>query len=134
MITITEYTKDTGKISRMISATLPETLELNKKHGFDYLIGEGYSQTQYILNEEIIERPIFTPQIDKQTILANGTDIVTISNLIGGEKSVQLIGPVSDQWVEQNTEFALTVNIQGSYTVKITKWPYQDAEVTFNAT
>jgi hypothetical protein len=133
MISLTEYIPATGKITRIMSATFLESLELNKREGYAYFEGEAYSRTQYISGGEIVDRPVFVPVADKQTISADGVDVITITGLPTGSTDIKLVGPVFDQWTDTEYTVELTVNMQGSYTISFEHWPYQDAEVTFNA-
>lgn len=133
MISLTEYIPATGKITRIMSATFLESLNLNKRKGYGYFEGEAFSRTQYISNRLVVGRPIFVPVADKETISADGVDILAITGLPEGKTNVKLTGPVFDQWVETADTIELTVNMPGTYTIFLEQWPYQDAEVTFNA-
>jgi hypothetical protein len=133
MMSLTEYLADTGKITRMVSATSEENLNLNKRDGFSYISGESFGTIQYVNNNVIVSRPTFDVKTNKTTIKADGIDEIVFSDLPSGENKISLYVAVNDSWIENNSSFSLTVNMPGQYRMLIQQWPYQDVEVTFNA-
>ena len=132
MIEVTEYNAATGRIGLYWGFANQEMFDLNKKEGLDYIDGRYNGAEQYVVNSEIQPRPTFTPTADKTTIKADGVDVITISGLPSAMNEFRLDGPAYDAW-EQMGDVQLTVNLPGTYTLRISQWPYQDAEVTFNA-
>ena len=132
MIDITYYDKSTGVFGESWFYQTQETKNLNVQ-GRDYVIGKWDTRTYYMLNAQPTERPIFTPTISPGSIPADGVSTVTISGF-PADSSLKISGPIEDTWDETGTTSSITVNLPGTYRVVIQKWPYQYAEVTFNAT
>ena len=91
------------------------------------------SPTAYYLDGEFVERPTFALTVDKSSITADGHDVITISGLPDGACQVMLWGAVVDSW-EQEGDIQLTANLPGNYQLRISQWPYQDQEISFDAT
>jgi hypothetical protein len=87
---------------------------------------------QYVLNGAIAQRPTWQPVVSAATIPADGQTPIVISGL-PQSSAVQVFGPVTDAWQETSGEVSLTVNLPGSYIVRISPFPYQDVEVKFDA-
>ena len=94
-------------------------------------IYEGKSS--YVKDGAIAERPTFTSSATPVSIPADGVSIVTISGF-PADSTLTISGPINETWTETEITTELTVNLPGSYKVRIENWPYQDAEVAFNAT
>ena len=108
-----------------------------EREGFDTVVIEEYVDYSrrdiYIKNETLTERPSFSPTISPTSIPADGVSIVTILGF-PADSILTISGPISETWTETETSTELTVNLPGTYKVRIENWPHQDAEVTFNAT
>lgn len=133
MIEVTEYEISTGRILLVRGFPDQETLNLNLVDGHNFIEGYFNGGEMYFVDDQPVSRPTFTPIATKTLIEANGTDVLTITDLPTGECEIHLWGPASDSWA-QDGDIKLTVNMPGAYTIRISQWPYQDAEVTFNAT
>jgi hypothetical protein len=107
-----------------------------EREGFDTIVVEEnieFSRKDiYVKDGAIAERPTFTTTISSETIPADGVSMVTISGF-PADSSLKISGPIEDTWDETGTTSSITVNLPGTYRVVIQKWPYQYAEVTFNA-
>jgi hypothetical protein len=108
------------------------SVEINKRQGFSYIDGEFGGTSFYVKENTVTPRPTFTLTADKTSIVADGQDVITISGLPEGECDVQLWGAVNDQWT-QTGDIQLTANIPGAYQIRVSQWPYQEQEITFNA-
>ena len=97
---------------------------------FNYLEGEGSGDTQYIDNGVITDRPSMNLSVDKTTIVANGTDEATISNIPSGATATC----EGESLTIDDGELVFTADTAGIYTIKFECWPYLDEEVTINAT
>jgi hypothetical protein len=132
MIEVTEYKIASGEFGLFWGFADEETFQLNKKDGYGYLAGRYNSKTQYVNQGFVVNRPAFTLSADKQSIAADGQDVITISGLPEGVCQVMLWGAVVDSW-EQEGDIQLTANIPGAYQLRISQWPYQDQEISFDA-
>jgi hypothetical protein len=131
---LSEYDPSSGKIIRSISGNTTELLEANRREGFNYSLGLHDGRYFYVKDGELTSRPEMNAVADKPSINADGLDVLTISGLPTGKSDVSLVGPIRDQWSETKRKIELTVNMAGTYRLFISQWPYQDTEVTFNAT
>jgi hypothetical protein len=108
-----------------------------EREGFDTIVVEEHIEFSrkdiYVKDGAIAERPTFTTTISPGSITADGVSMVTISGF-PADSTLTISGPINETWTETETTTELTVNLPGSYKVRIENWPYQDAEVTFNAT
>lgn len=87
----------------------------------------------YILNKTVTKRPISEVIIDKQTLIADGIDLITFSNVVKGMFSAINIttGETIKGEIEGSDTFSTTV--VGTYKVKIESFPYLDFETTIEA-
>jgi hypothetical protein len=88
----------------------------------------------YIVAGSLTARPVQATTIDKITIIANGTDAITITNspsgiftAINSDTADTVSGAISG-----TDTFSTT--IVGSYTITIVSWPYLDYKATITAT
>ena len=88
---------------------------------------------KYVKEDAVAERPTFTPTISPASIPADGVSIVAISGF-PADSILTISGPINETWNESETSTELTVDLPGTYKVRIENWPHQDVEVTFNAT
>lgn len=133
MIRASEYLKENGKIVMNSTFDSIEVMNLNKSDTRDFVDGHHDGSKVYVNSGVPTPRPIFTLTADKKTIKANGQEHITINGLPEGICQAMIWGAVYDAW-EQEGDIQLTVNMPGSYTLRISQWPYQDSEVTFDAT
>lgn len=119
------YEQGNGKIIREISTSTEEMLLYNIETGDNYVVSEEpcNAEDTYVLNGVLTPRPSFSLALSKNTITANGTDKANLTGVPSG--ATVTLGEQS---------FAVDdgeADIEG-YTgiVKITCWPYLDAEVT----
>lgn len=129
-----QYTKidlATGKIVEWLTFSEQVDVELNSSEDFPLIEGHA-SPTAYYLENEFVERPTFTLIADKTTIAPDGSDVITITGVPTGDFDVLLSGAVSDSWT-QSGDIEITVNLPGDYRLRVAQWPYQDAEIRFNA-
>lgn len=87
----------------------------------------------YILDDAVVDRPMFTPDLSAETIPSDGQSVLTISGFPAGS-TLSISGPIEETWEEPGTATDITVNLPGEYLVSIQCWPYQDVEVKFDAT
>ena len=108
-----------------------------EREGFSTLVVEDAVEVSrkdiYIKNGTLSERPTFAPSISPSSIAADGASIVKISKF-PKNSTLKISGPIEDTWDEPGTTSSITVNLPGTYRVAIQNWPYQDTEVTFDAT
>lgn len=129
---VTRIQTATGMLVSNESYSEQIDFDLNQQDGTFCLDGWSDLQADYYDGTEIVPRPTFTPSADKESIKADGVEVITISGLPSAMNEFRLDGPAYDAW-EQMGDVQLTVNLPGTYTLRISQWPYQDAGVTFNA-
>lgn len=134
MIMVTECRKTDGRFGLILGFPDESTLELNRRDDIDFIDGEIDQSLFYMKNGALTERPAMAALADKTLIKADGLDVLKISGLPKGVTTFRLIGPVCDSWDETEKQTDFTVNLPGNYRLFISQWPYQDAEVSFNAT
>lgn len=87
----------------------------------------------YVLNKTITKRPTNEVIIDKQTLIADGIDLITFSNVVKGIfKAINIdTGEAVSGIIEGTDTFGTTVS--GTYKIKIESFPYLDFETTIEA-
>jgi hypothetical protein len=89
----------------------------------------------YLSGEQVVPRPdpesIPTPSTSQ--IVADGVSELQITGIPIGA-TLQIIGPIEDEWIEESGSAEISVDVPGLYSVKIEKWPQKSIEVVFNAT
>jgi hypothetical protein len=132
------YKKLTGQIE-MNSTASPEVVMVSfDSQLFDFIEFESDQQfdpldNMYVHSGEITQRPEMGLSQSSGPIPADGSTIFSINGL-PSETTVQVYGPIVDEWVEGSGKVEITVNVTGSYTILLKCFPYQDTEVKFDAT
>ena len=120
-----------GRIVEFMNFSDQIDVDLNTSEQFPLIEGHP-SPTSYYSSGEFVERPEFTPTKSKDSIQANGQDVLTITGVPKGECKIQLSGPVSDEWTQKG-KIEITVDVPGAYSVRISQWPYIEKEIRFDA-
>lgn len=102
---------------------LPVTDAVPDNLGRDYRVVEG----------AIVPRDAMPLIVSCTEIAADGQAVLSVAGIPAGA-SLRLIGPVTDEWVEQDGETEITTTEPGDYQLVIDCWPYKTARVDFNAT
>lgn len=135
---VVAYIPDTGRITGFGAYSPPIDIK-------DYPVVDGSVamevpeetlvdyKTSYIVDEVVSDRPIYAPIVSANSIPADGQALLRVSGIPKVCRAA-LYGPVQDQWDESSGEISLTVNVPGSFILRIDAFPYQDVEVRFNAT
>lgn len=87
----------------------------------------------YVLDQQLADRPTWTPIVSSDSIPADGVTAITVSGIPAPVK-VDLFGPASDSWSGAAGDVSVAVGLSGDYTLLIDAFPYQLVEVKFNAT
>lgn len=130
------YETDTGRITSAIRIN-PIDIDSQNLTGRAYMEGDlGLEsiKNSYILNGEVTVRPVQETTIDKTTILADGTDAITISNAPVGAKFIAFNDTTNEMIeavIESNDTFV--TNIPGTIRIEIIKFPYLDFGVVVYA-
>ena len=132
MMRVSEFITESGRIIMNSTFDSESAMDLNRKSGRDFIDGHHDGSKFYVNSNAITPRPTFTLTADKTSIAADGQEIITISGLPDGECQVMLWGSVNDQWTQEG-DIQLTANIPGWYQIRVSQWPYQEQEITFNA-
>lgn len=126
----------TGEIRGLIiGQTLDFALAHNCPEGADILEvsdADVNYRDMYVVDGEIIPRPVFSLLADKTTIAADGVEVLLVSGY-PPNSTISIVGPISEEWVEQEQDVGITVNIPGEYVVSAAKFPYLSQKVIFNA-
>lgn len=125
MIAASIYNDD-GKIVRVVTAS-KKTIALQTMVGEHLYLGLVDGNTQYMVDDEPTTRPAMPCVQDKSTIVANGTDVSTISGL-PQDCHVGISGPVMSSIDVADGSFELTADVSGVYCITITCWPYLKKE------
>lgn len=133
----TEFNPNTGEIGQQWASSDLGFFALNTSGEREFLDGEYKRETHYVdisLDPvEVKARPSFTATADKTTIVANGSDVLTVSGLPEGSTRVAISGPITTAWIEDRNQITLTANIPGSYQIRFTQFPYLPSSVDFDA-
>ncbi len=132
MIDYIVFSKDSGRILQKVSNQPFEHLLEREDIGVLLLLDTwgGSGSTHYVLDGEIVERPILPTTPSSQSIVANGQEVLSVEGIPSSAIYV-LDGPVQDRWEDDNE---LTVDVPGRYTLYIDCWPYQTVTVEFDGT
>lgn len=128
---ITTYDAD-GRIGTIISC--PETMVdiQNIPDGGGYVSGVFDERAYYVdvASCTVTTRPTMTASIDKLTMQHTETAILTGPE--GAE--VTITGPVSGAEILDANGLEISSDIPGTYTIKVSLFPYLDAEYTLEIT
>ena len=91
-----------------------------------------YSEYVDVETHELKERIAWEPIISTQNIRANGQDFLSISG-IPSVASVEVVGPIYEQWVEDSGVVEITVDLPGEYAISIDLPTFMRVEVIFHA-
>lgn len=125
-IDITIFETTTGRIIRTVSCP-KNMINIQCRNGEEFVFFHHNIYTHYILTafgNTPIKRPTMPGALNKPQILADGNDLATISNL-PQPCTVTFAGQTYE--VEDGC-FAFTVDVPGTYTVRVEAWPHLDAE------
>ena len=133
--TFTLYDKLTGKLTDLV-VCLPSELHNYQTSDKNVLEASAVLELQYIPdvnNPVITDRPTNPTTIDKTTVTANGIDAITLSN-IPTNSTIEIKGAgLNVNQVAANPTETITFSVIGTYTIKVTLFPYLDFEGTINA-
>lgn len=129
-MTITVYNDSTGEIIRTVSAS-PKMILVQCKEGEGYVLGAANHALQYI---DVIKKvAIFRPNMS--TTLPDRIATTETATLTGPEGAVVTItGPVNGTEILDADWLEISSDIPGTYTIKVTLFPYIDAEYTLEIT
>lgn len=124
---IVVYAQPTGRISQVIHydsvGYVPALAD-----GESFLVVSGVDiGKDYVLNGEVSERPVQSINLSKNTIAADGVDIVTITGAVDGSELIikslatgeTVSGPI-------NPVDSLFSTVTGTLHLTVKKWPYLD--------
>lgn len=136
-MTKSEIDPKTGEIRHLWQSSDDAIFELNKNEDRDFIDGEYDGKKKYYdlsASPPVVkDRPVFTPVQDKQTIKADGVDVLTVTGLPSGETKCKVVGPIMLTYSENSKKATITTNVAGAYRLRFLHWPYQDADVEFYA-
>jgi hypothetical protein len=130
------YETDTGKIVSTLRIN-PIDIDSQNLVGRTYIEGDlGIQQIKdsYIVNNEVVARPIQNTVINKTILLADGTDEIIISNAPSNAKFIAY-NDTTNEILECNIDCSdtFTTNIPGTIRIEIIKFPYLNYGVTIYA-
>lgn len=132
------YEAATGRIRSLIKnqdfaisvSTMPERyLALPIEDSIPDSVGREYR----VDAGKLVPRHDLDLTVSAQQIAANGADVLRVSGIPPGSE-MRLVGPVNDEWVEQDGEAEIATTEPGEYQLIIDCWPYKTARISFNAT
>lgn len=125
----------TGEIISVQSTSNPDILPAPKPGLSRAIVMEDSEinvASHYVSEGLVVERPDMPITVGPADIRADGIDVFSVSSA-PTEVSVTLDGVVSDEWVESSDTIALTINVPGTYGLYLSKFPFKDVRVVFNA-
>lgn len=114
---ISVSTMPEGYLALPVEDSIPDSV------GRDYRVDAG----------KLVPREELPLTVSGQQILADGVEALVISGIPAGAE-MRLLGPVADEWVEQDGETEITTTEPGDYQLVVDFWPYKTARVDFHAT
>ena len=125
---------DDGKIMWLSNSSVSDPSTIAPE--YNVMEGTADSETEYILNGQVTPRPTMNVQVSKTQMLADATDTVAITALPTGDVACRITTSFGETRSITVTDSAVnfTTDEAGSYTFKFEQFPYQDYEVTINAT
>lgn len=121
----------TGKLDFKYTGPFPEL-----QSSLPYIESEAaYNlDTSYVLDAQIVSRPVQTTSINKTSINANGNDQLVIYGApLGAEITItNLTTKAVVTGISDGTDSFVTDD-SSDYLLQVKLWPYIDYEVTFNA-
>ena len=129
-MTITVYSCSTGKIIRTVSAS-PKMVLVQCADGEDYVLGAANYALQYI--DVIQKAAILRPNMS--TTMPDSISTTETATITGPEgATVTITGPVSGTEILDADGLEFGSDTPGIYTVKVSLFPYLDAEHTLEIT
>jgi hypothetical protein len=132
------YEASTGRILSLTKnqdfalsvSTLPEGyLALPVTDSVPDNLGRGYR----VVEGAIVHRETMPLTVSGTEIAADGQSVLSVAGIPAGA-SLRLVGPIADEWVEQDGVTEITTTEPGEYQLVVDFWPYKTARVDFNAT
>lgn len=128
------YTVATGLIKRTGTAPI-NMISIQAGAGEAVIEGVADVNSQYILDGEITNKPVFPSVINKNTVNADSIDEINITNvppgtwmlLVSDENGIRVAEIVDDGDID------LVFDIDGQYKLSLSCFPYLDYEVTIDA-
>jgi hypothetical protein len=121
---------DTGEILRTGNAPV-NMVDIQAGDGETAAVGSANDLTQYVLDGVLTDKPEMPIIIDKTSIAANGTDLVTITGVPSG--ALVQVGSLASGEV-MDGELYLSFDEVGEYEVTFSLFPYLDYSVKISAT
>ena len=103
--------------------------QLVAEEGHAYLEAVSNDMSQYVNDGAIVDKPLLSVIVDKPTITADGSDVVTITGIPEGAT----VRWNDMEMIADGNDIEFMTDIVGEHKLRITLWPYKDAEVTIHA-
>lgn len=136
-MTKSEIDPATGEIRHVWQSPDDSIFAMNKNADRDFIDGEFDGKIKYYdlsASPPVVkDRPVFTPVQDKKIIKADGADVLTVTGLPSGETKCKVVGPIMLTYSENSTKATITTNVAGAYRLRFLHFPYQDADIEFDA-
>lgn len=89
---------------------------------------------KYIVDGQLVTRPTQATTVDKTTLVADGVDMITVSNAPMGTFTATHVKTDDKVSGDINATDTFSTTIPGTYKIKIESFPYLDFETTIEAT
>lgn len=122
-----------GSIYKLKSAPvkqIPTTLRIIKGVTIEQGQIEDYYSPDF---ENLVEKTDNPAILDKETLIADGTDLINISGL-PNPTTITIVGPLSGEEEVTTGSTTFSTVIQGNYDIIISSYGYKTKRVTINAT
>ena len=132
-VDLIKFDSVTGRILGRLSAPVDD-VHLYLADDPNLIEGVGNALTGYVKDGVILPRPALTISAAITTVVANGTDIITIAGIPFGA-TCTLTGPDFTQSAKgDGTDLSLTFAIPGEYNLVVEKFPSLPFTVILHAT
>lgn len=126
---VTVYANTTGQILRNVDAP-PDLAQMQAGAGESLIAGRADDLTQYVNGGIIIDRPTMPGGLSAPVITTADTAMLAAQE----GASVEITGPVNGTATLDADGLEISSDIPGTYTIKVTLFPYLDAEYTLEIT
>lgn len=125
------YNINTGEINKQLSCS-SDIIQMNCSDNEDWIEHTGNDSTHYVnvINKEVVPKETMLLNIDKYEVVADGNEIVTITN-IPSDIKLSIIDPVNDTTTVDIVDDILTMDFDytGEYFLTFKNFKYLDYQV-----
>ena len=133
MIEFSRYDLETGRIIARGRCPV-QMVEWQEEDGVGLLPGRIDPATKMVADGMVIDRPLFPITHGPLEIIASGHDLVTFSGVPAGTQvTITHAGAAPETLTVDGGLLEFDADTPGEYQITFALWPFQDLQVTINA-